>query len=135
MCNYWKMILGLQLEILLFVRPLRESNFQLHLLALAHFIKWFFAMIYYKYARWGSVGLSNLSNPELTAPSLYEELDTSKLDTLLKRLCIIFLALHQIKFNEKIKRLSWATHLLNRLDSTGLKEWETSSPELVLLLS
>ena len=72
------MILGLQLEILLFVRPVRESNFQLYLSALTCFIKWFFAMIYYKYARWGSVRLSDLSNLELTAPSLYEELDTSK---------------------------------------------------------
>ena len=35
-------------------------------------------MIYYKYARWGSVRLSDLSNLELTAPSLYEELDISK---------------------------------------------------------
>ena len=39
MCNYWKMILGFQLEILLYVRSLRESNFKLYVSALACFMK------------------------------------------------------------------------------------------------
>ena len=37
--------------------------------------------------------------------------------------------------NEKIKGLGGATHLLNRPDSSGLKEWGTSGPELVGFLS
>ena len=39
MSNYWKMILTLELEILLYVRSLRESNFQLYVSALARFMK------------------------------------------------------------------------------------------------
>ena len=39
MCNYWKMILGFQLEILLYVRSLRESNFKLYVSALSCFMK------------------------------------------------------------------------------------------------
>ena len=35
---YWKMVLALQLEILLYVRYLRKSNFQLYVSALARFI-------------------------------------------------------------------------------------------------
>ena len=33
LCNYWKMILGLQLEILLYVRSLRQSNFHFYVSA------------------------------------------------------------------------------------------------------
>ena len=46
-------------------------------ISLARFMKWFFAMDHYKYARWCSVHLFNLSNLEFTRPSLYEELNTS----------------------------------------------------------
>ena len=72
MCSYWKMIIGLELEILLCVRSLRESSFQLYISALARFIKWFFAMGHYKYAMWCSVHLFHLPNLEFIAPSLYE---------------------------------------------------------------
>ena len=37
--------------------------------------------------------------------------------------------------NEKIKGLGGGIHLLNRLDSTGIKKERTSGPELVRLLS
>ena len=70
------MILCLQLEILLYVRSLRETNFKLYVSVLARFIKWFFAMDHYKCARWCSVHLFDLSNVELTAPSLYKEFNT-----------------------------------------------------------
>ena len=67
------MILGLQLEILLYVRSIRESNFQPYVSALAFFIKWLLAMDHYKYARGCSVHLFDLSNLEFIARSLYEE--------------------------------------------------------------
>ena len=45
--NYQKMIVALQLEVLLCFRFLPESNFQLYVLVLAHFMTWFFAMDHY----------------------------------------------------------------------------------------
>ena len=38
MYSYWRMILGCQLEILLYVKSLRESSFQLYVSALARII-------------------------------------------------------------------------------------------------
>ena len=118
------MILGLQIEILLYVRSLRESNFQLYVSALACFMKWFFAMDHYKYARWCSAHLFDLSNLEFTAPSLYEEFNTGSFS--FQKIMCSFPShapdqVHE-KNNEKIKGLGGETHLFNRPDSTGLEE-------------
>ena len=136
------MILGLQIEILLYVRSLRESNFQLYVSALACFMKWFFAMDHYKYARWCSAHLFDLSNLEFTAPSLYEEFNTGNFSFQKTMRNFSSLAPDQVheQNNEKIKGLGGAIHplnrpVLNRPDSTGLEGWGTSGPELVCLLS
>ena len=39
-------------------------------------MKWFFAMVHYKYARWCSVHLLDLSNLEVTARNLHKEFNT-----------------------------------------------------------
>ena len=121
MCNYWKMILGLQLEILLYVRSPRESNFKLYVAVLARFMKWFFAMYYYKYARWCSVHLFCLSNLEFTAPSLYEEFNSSNFSFQKNMRNFSRLSPNSVhdQNNEKIKGLGGATHLLN-IDLTHL---------------
>ena len=59
----------------LFVK--QNFNSILNSIILASFMKCFFAMDHYKYARWCSVHLFDLSNLEFTAPSLYEKLNTS----------------------------------------------------------
>ena len=107
--NHWKMILGLQLEILLYVRSLRESNFQPYVSALACFIKWLFAMDHYKYAWWCSVDLFNLWNLEFIARSLYEEFNTGNFS--FDKTIQIFQPRHQIKLMRKQwgnKRTWWS---------------------------
>ena len=102
MCNCWRMILNLQLEILLCVKSLRESNFQLYVSALTRFISCFFAMDHYKYATWCGVHLFDLSNLEFAAPCLYEY--PTLIIFLFSRLCVIFQSLHQIKFMSRTMR-------------------------------
>ena len=101
------MILGLQLEILLYVRYLRESNFQLYVSALARFMKWFFAMDHYRYARWCSVHLFDLSNLEFTAPSFFEEFNTGHFSFQKTKYNFSSLARDQVheQNNEKVKDL------------------------------
>ena len=127
------MIPTLQLEILLYVRSLRESNFQLYVSALARFMNWSFAMDHYKYVRWCSVHLFDLSSLEFIAPSLYEEFNTGNFSFQKPMRNFSSLAPDKVheQNNEKIKGLGGATHLLNRPDSTGLEEWGTSGPEFV----
>ena len=55
MCFYWKMIFEVQLGILILVRSIREGNFKLYIEALYSFLKWYFAMDKYNYARWATI--------------------------------------------------------------------------------
>ena len=97
----------------------------------------FFDMDHYKYARWCSVNLFDLSNLEFTAPSLYEEFNIGSFSFQKTKRNFSSRAPDQVheQSNEKIKGFGGETHVFNRPDSTGLEEWGTSAPELVHLLS
>ena len=94
-------------------------------------------MDHYKYARWCSVHLFDLSNLEFIAPSLYEEFNTGNFSFQKTMRNFLILAPDQVheQNNEKMKGLGGATQLLNRPDLSGLEEWGTSVPKLVRLLS
>ena len=72
MALYWKQILELQIHILIYIRSIRESNFQLHILALRALMKWYFALDHYNYSRWLTVHLFDLVNLEQQHPDVYE---------------------------------------------------------------
>ena len=42
MCFYWKLILNFQINILVFVRAIREGNFKLYFETLFLLLKWYF---------------------------------------------------------------------------------------------
>ena len=72
MTLYWKNILEMQIHILIFIRALRESNFELYVVSLKSLMKWFFALDHYNCARWLSVHLFNLLNLENSLPDIYQ---------------------------------------------------------------
>ena len=55
MTLYWKNILEIQIHILIFIRALPESNFELYVVSLKSLMKWFFPLVHYNCARWLSV--------------------------------------------------------------------------------
>ena len=55
MTLYWKSILEIQIHILIFIRALPESNFELYVVSLKSLMKWFFPLVHYNCARWLSV--------------------------------------------------------------------------------
>ena len=72
MALYWKQIVKLQTHTLIYIRSIRESNFQLHILALRALIKWYFTLDHYNYSRWVTVHLFDLVNLEQQHPDVYE---------------------------------------------------------------
>ena len=72
MCLYWKMIMDLQIDILLFIRSIRESNFRLYVLCLKNLMKWIFALDHYNYARWLTVHLFELVLLHLHCPDVFQ---------------------------------------------------------------
>ena len=137
MCNYWHIIMKLQIEILLFIRSIRESNFTLYVLCVKNLMKWLFAFDHYNYARWVSVLLRDLTGVHLTCPDVFREFNDGHFSFQKTKRKFSKMALDQCheQNNELIKGISGATHLLNRNDETSLERWETSTPELARLIT
>ena len=134
MCNYWHLIMKSQIEILLFIRSIRESNFMSCVRSL---MKWLFASDHYNYARWASVHLRDLTGVHLTCPDVFREFNDGHFSFQKTKRKFSKMALDQCheQNNELIKGISGATHLLNRNDETSLERWETSTPELARLIT
>ena len=55
--TFWLLILQIELAVMIFVRAVRETNFQLYVDALTKIVPWFFASDHTHYSRWISVHL------------------------------------------------------------------------------
>ena len=51
MCFYWKLILELMIDVLVFIRSLRKGKYSLYIASLRKLIRWYFALDHYNYAR------------------------------------------------------------------------------------
>ena len=71
--QYWSLTLKFQLTILIFVRSLREGNFQLYKEACASLAPWFFALNSTHYARWLSVHIRDMESLDKEIPSVASE--------------------------------------------------------------
>ena len=67
--HFWYLTLLLQLDILTFIRSVREGNFSLYLFSLAKLIPCFFAMNHINYARWLPVHLRDMKLLPILSPS------------------------------------------------------------------
>ena len=72
MALYWKHIMELEVHILIYIRSIREGNFQLHIEALRALMKWYFALDHIHYSRWLTVHLFDLVNLVWQHPDVYE---------------------------------------------------------------
>ena len=73
MCFYWDMIVKLQIDILLYIKTIRQSNFDLYALCLKHLIKWLFLMDHYHYAQWCTVHLMDLFQLNINCSNIYSK--------------------------------------------------------------
>ena len=132
MCFYWKMIFEIEMAILLFVRSIREGNFELYKDALFSFLKWYFAMDHYNYARWATIYWFDMACLHLTCPDVYSELMSGNFSFIKTKTKFYRIALDQVheQNNKFIKGISGATHLMNRSDDAALVRWELAGPEM-----
>ena len=71
--QFWYITLQLELMLLLFVRSLREANFQLYVDTLSKMIPWFFALDYVNYSRWLPVHLRDMISLNKMHPEVASE--------------------------------------------------------------
>lgn len=60
--RFWDMILRLEVLILIFIRSLREANFQLYIETLEALVPWFHALDHTNYARWVPVHIRDMKS-------------------------------------------------------------------------
>ena len=74
MAHYWSLVINLQIEILVFVRSIREGNFHLYVQSLRNLLEWFFALDHTNDARWLTIHVFNLILLPITHPDVYQQL-------------------------------------------------------------
>ena len=68
---FWFLVIELQLNLFLFIRSIREENFDLSVLAVDIMFSWDFALDHINYARWMSVFICDLKS--LYGKDVYNE--------------------------------------------------------------
>ena len=123
-------------SILLFVRAIREGNFELYLETLFCVLKWYFALDKYNYARWATIYWFDLALLEKTCPHVYRELKSGNFSFLKTKTAFSRMALDQLheQNNKYVKSVSGATSPVNRQDESALVRWELCGPELWRIL-
>lgn len=70
---YWNTVLNLEQTLLLFVRSVREANFELYVNVLEELLPWCFVLDHNKYSKWIAVHIKELRNLKDKFPDVYME--------------------------------------------------------------
>ena len=77
MCNYWYLILTLQVDFLLYIHSVRESNVQFYVSSIKNLVKWIFAFNHYHH-HVGTVDFFDLMSLPDTCQDIYRTNDFRK---------------------------------------------------------
>ena len=75
---YWLKTLSLEVTLLLYVRSLREGNFQLYLESLTKIVPWMFALDHTHYSRWLPVHIRDMNLLSEKHPAIFTEFCAGK---------------------------------------------------------
>ena len=136
MAFVWQLIFNVEILLLLFVSSQREAKFQLRTEVLRSFMKYYFALDQYNYARWLSVYLLDCKTLKFTTPDVFTAFmdgffTFQKTSTEFSRI-----PLDQVhkKNNGYLKGVAGATHLVNPTDEAELIRLELCSNELAMMI-
>ena len=116
MCFYWKMILNFEVLLLIYMRSIREGNFELYLALLYRILSWFFALDRYNYGRRATIYWFEMEFLKHRRPNEYKEFATGNFSFLKTNKPFSRMGVDQLheENNKYIKNVSGATSLLNR---------------------
>ena len=136
-CFYWKLIIEYQVHLLVFVRSIREGNFELYIESLQKLITWSFALDKFNYARWLRVHIFDLMTMETNHPEVYKNLKKGGFSFQKSKNQFSRMALDQVheQNNRVIKSTGGATDLVNKCDDSALIRWETCGPDIARFIT
>ena len=137
MCHYWYKTTELRLNLLIFVRSIREGNFSLYVSSLKQVVKWYYACDHYHYAQWITVHLYDLVNLPFT--SLYQYKCFSDgyfaFQKSSRKFSLMGIDQAHKQNNTVINGMGGTTLVLNKDDESELAWWELYLQELSLIIN
>ena len=132
--HFWCIILQLELVVMIYVRSIREANFQLYIDALTKIVPWFFALGHTHYARWIPVHLRDMITLQDRHPDVYNQF--LKGNFVVKKTTHSFSAIaidqaHE-QNNASVKGDGGAVGLTE--NPAALHRWMVSGPEMARLV-
>ena len=128
------MILQLELQVMIFVRSLREADFNLYIESLSQLVPWFFSLDHIHYARWIPVHLRDLVTLAEKHPAVYQEFLHGNFTVNKTGHPFSNIALDQAheQHNARVKGDGGAVGLTQ--NPAALRRWMVSGPEMARLI-
>ena len=132
--QFWNIILQLELTVMLFVRLIREGNFQLYIEALTKIVPWFFALDHIHYSRWIPVHLRDMVSLQECHHDVYEEIMKGKFTVKKTKHALSAIAIDQAheQNNASVKGDGGAVGLTE--NPAALRRWMVSGPEMARVI-
>jgi hypothetical protein len=128
--HFWFIILQLEIQVLIFVRSIREADFLLYIDALTKIVPWFFALGHIHYARWISVHLRDMISLKDSHPEVYSQFLTGNFAVKKTTCNFSAIAIDQAheQNNACVKDDGGAVGLTE--NPAALRRWMVSGPEM-----
>ncbi|MES9880445.1 MAG: hypothetical protein ABW185_06130, partial [Sedimenticola sp.] len=131
--DYWLKVLSLETMLLVYVRSLREANFDLYVQSLAHITPWMFALDHTHYARWLSVHIRDMMILSVKHPNILEEFRAGNFVVHKTSNRFSAMAIDQCheQNNARVKGSGGAVGLTE--NPAALRRWTVAGPEVARL--
>ena len=132
---YWLKTLELETLMLLYVRSLREGNFQLYLESLTNIVPWMFALDHTHYSKWLPVHIRDMTLLSEDHPKFYDEFCVGKFVVHKSSNKFSAMAINQCheQNNALIKESGGAVGLVT--NPGALRRWMVAGPEVVRMVN
>ena len=132
--NYWLKALSLEILLLLYVRSIREGNFQLYIESLVKITSWMFALDHIHYSRWLPVHIRDMMTLSEKHPEIMTEFHAGKfvIHKTSNRFSAMAIDQCHEQNNATVKESGGAFGLTT--DPLALRRWMVAGPEVARIV-
>jgi hypothetical protein len=133
--DYWFKVMSLEIMLLLYVRSIREGDFDLYVQSLAQLMPWFFALDHIHYSRWLSVHIRDMMILSEKHPDILEAFRSGQFEVNKTSNKFSAMAIDQCheQNNAVIKGSGGAVGLTD--NPAALRRWTVAGPEVIRLIT
>ena len=128
--KFWSIILQLELEVLIYVRSIRDATFLLYVDSLTKIVPWFFALDHTNYARWIPIHLRDTVSLDIKHPDVFAQFLAGNFAVKMTTRAFSAIAIDQAheQNNATVKGDGGAVGLTE--NPAAMRRWMVSGPEM-----